>query len=246
MRPGADPGVDRLADIAARSLELASLPTELDEENIVWQLVETPTTVILDSERFATQAVELAEEQQTVSGRPIPPEAMFVPIFGHQYLTLPAQHEVSIELELAVLGDQDVVVMHSLQAVPRNAMPSSSDYREAAEIQTRMYGLAPGTLGMRPLFMQRTATLGITERVVRPNTPFRLRYSYSTGEALERLNARLMARHTRDGVAGLVVRKATLEIRPLAPGRDAEGLVIHEYTHGDADARKVASTSAAR
>lgn len=245
-RPGADPGITLLAEIAARSEQLAVLPLDVGSRDVAWSLIETPTTVVVDSARIEARAVELRAERAKYGGPPVVFEDLHVPIFGNQYLTLPARHEATVELELAVLGDADVAVRHSMLAVPTRLMPTAEDYRMAAEQTPALHGLGESTLGMRPRFIDRTAQLALTERTISPDVPFRLRYSYSTAEDLDRLNVRLLARHTRHGIAGLVVRKATLELRALDPGEEPVGLVIHDFSHRKLESGSLAAVPASR
>jgi len=226
-----DEGVARLADLQARSVEHNVLGADIRTNGpIEYPLLETPTTVLLDAETYWRQ-VEKYEASRLERGVETVTDQIFMPVFGNQYLSLPENHGVTIELDLVVRGEHPVELMHSLRAVPGSAMPSTDEYRKAAIYSAELRGLGSNTLGMRPRFVDRTVDLGFTRRVVRPDEPFHLVYSYSTAENLERLNARLVARNAIEGTAGLIVRQATLRIEPLGPGVEPVGLEIHEYTH---------------
>ena len=241
-----DAGTDLLADIASRSLSIAALPVDIGDRDATWTLIETPTTVVLDSEQIESRALEIGAERAAEGGPPLLRENILVPVFGHQYLTLEAGHEAIVELELAVLGSDDVTVRHTMQAVPSRLMPTAEDYRNAAEEQPELLGLADSTLGMRPRFIDRTTSLAFTERTIRPGEPFRLLYSYSADETFDRLNVQLLARNAEEGIAGLVVRKAKLEIRVLEPGKEPTGLVILDYSHRKVGPRTLASAPASQ
>lgn len=241
-----DAGIDLLAEIGYRSLSIAALPVDVEGRNATWALIETPTTVVLDSAQIESRAREIEAERAAEGGPPLLRENLLVPVFGHQYLTLEAGHEVIVELELAVLGSDDVTVRHAMQAVPSRLMPTAEDYRNAAEEQPELLGLGDSTLGMRPRFIDRTKFLALTERTIRPGEPFRLLYSYSANETFDRLNVQLLARNEEEGIAGLVVRKANLEIRVLEPGEDPTGLVIREYSHRDVTPGNLAAAPASR
>ena len=220
-----------LADISERSLELGPLPRLARREKTVrWQLIDTPITAVIDAAQIRA-GIEKASVHWGKDWRESNPDLNFVPLFGNQYISLPARQQVRIVLEAEVLGTHAIEVLHTLTAVPKDAMPSTEDYRRGAAINAERQGRGSNTFGLRPRFTDRKQDLGWTRRTLQPNDLFRLSYSYSSDTDYERLNARLLARTLEEGIAGLVIRRATLELRPLPADKEPEGLVIHEYSH---------------
>ena len=235
-----DPGLTLLAQIQARSLELPVLDdANAAEKRIDYTLIETPSTMLIDAEHFREQ-FGLERINRAEKDRKTFDMLNFQPVFANQYLALPEGYVARIEIEAVVKGDVPLDIYHSLRAVPRRAMPSTEDYRQAAEVGAEMQGLTD-TFGMRPRFFERTIDLAFTERIVRPEEPFVLVYEYSASEDLERLNARMGARNDFAGLAGLVMRRAHLTIEPLPKGESPRGLEIIEYSH-----RRPANAVAAR
>jgi hypothetical protein len=147
-------------------------------------------------------------------------------IFGSQYLSVAPGMSIEIDLDVEVIGaNVEVDLVQGLYGVLHDRMPNALDYKRTVEADQKSYG--ESTLGLRPRFVTEREQLQEKRMRRKSGEHLRLRYTYVTEEALERLDASLHAKFVREGEGALRIHRATMRIAPADLAKAKAGLAIY-------------------